>query len=101
MAQGDRLPSESELRPLVAALVKQELAELLGVAQQDHRQQWYKPAEAAKLLDLESPELLHKLRRSGALKQGKNWRDTSEPDARRSTYQYRVDNCRQFLERRH
>ncbi|NEZ64161.1 hypothetical protein D0962_15410 [Leptolyngbyaceae cyanobacterium CCMR0082] len=91
----DRLIPESELR----AVVKNVLADMLGIslAQQHHRQ-WYRASEAFRLLDLDTAENLHALRLSSDLTEGKHWRQTNGADAKRPTYQYHVDNCRDFLE---
>lgn len=91
----DRLIPESELK----AVVKQTLAELLGISpEQQHQRQWYKASDAFSLLDLETADNLHDLRLTGDLKEGKHWRDTSSANAKRPTYQYHVGNCRKFLE---
>ena len=93
----DRLIPESELK----AVVKQALAELLGISpEQQHQRQWYKASDAFPLLDLETADNLHDLRLTGDLKEGKHWRDTSSANAKRPTYQYHIGNCRKFLESR-
>ena len=92
----NRLIPESELK----AVVKQTLAELLGISpEQQHQRQWYKASNAFLLLDLVTVKSLHKLRLDGNLKEGTHWR-ISDPDAKRPTYQYHVGNCRKFLESR-
>ena len=95
-----RLIPESELKVIVTATVKQVLADLLGLDQQQHQRQWYKTSDAAHLLDLDTVENLHDLRLAGDLKEGKHWRQSSSTNARRPTYQYHVGNCRQLLESR-
>ena len=92
----DRLIPESELK----AVVKQILADLFDISQQQHQRQWYKASEAFQLLDLDTADNLHDLRLSGDLKEAKHWRQTSSANARRPTYQYHVGNCRQLLESR-
>ena len=68
----NRLIPESELK----AVVKQTLAELLGISpEQQHQRQWYKASDAFPLLDLETADNLHDLRLTGDLKEGKHWRD--------------------------
>ncbi|MBT9312565.1 hypothetical protein [Leptothoe kymatousa] len=91
----DRLIPESELK----AIVKQILADLLGVnPAQQHQRQWYKASEAAPLVDMDTPNNLHDLRMSGDLIEGKHWRQTNGANSKRPTYQYHVGNCRKFLE---
>ena len=97
----ERLIPESELKAVVTATVKQVLADLLGIDKQRHQRQWYKTSDAAQLLDLDTADNLHDLRLAGDLKKGKHWRQTSNNHAKRPTYQYHVDRCRQFLENRH
>ena len=95
----NRLIPESDLKIVVGTLVKQELADLLGISpEQQHQRQWYKASDAFKLLDLDTADNLHDLRSSGDLKEGKHWRQTSGANAKRPTYQYHIDNCRKFLE---
>ena len=90
---------ESELRPLVAKLVEQKLADMLHIApEQQHHRQWYKASDAYKLLDLDTAKSLHNLRRSGDLKEKDHWQVVGAANAKRPTYQYHVGNCRKFLE---
>lgn len=92
---------DKQLQPVVAALVRKELASLLGISPgQQHQRQWYKASEASPLLDLDTADNLHDLRIAGDLREGTHWRDISSKDAKRPTYQYHVGNCRKFLERR-
>lgn len=94
----NKFMSESELRPVVASLVRQVLSELLGINQLQHQRQWYKASDAAKLLDLDTADNLHDLRLAGDLKEGKHWRLSCSVNAKRPTYQYHIGNCRQLLE---
>ena len=90
---------ESELRPLVAKLVEQKLADMLHITpDQQHLRQWYKASDAYKLLDLDTAKSLHHLRLSGDLKEKKHWKIVGSANAKRPTYQYHVGNCRKFLE---
>ena len=90
----DRLIPESELK----AVVKQILADLFDIGQQQYQRQWYKASEAFQLLDLDTADNLHDLRQAGDLREGKHWRQSSSANAKRPTYQYHVGNCRTFLE---
>ena len=91
----------NELEPMVRVIVRETLADMLGVnAVQEKQRQWYRASQASKLLDLETADNLHDLRLSGDLREGTHWRDTSSKNARRPTYQYHVGNCRKLLESR-
>ena len=105
VAEGQRTAKEgrmmSDLEPMVRAMVREELADMLGItAVQTAQRQWYRAHQAAKLLDLDTADNLHQLRLSGDLREGSHWRDTSSKNAKRPTYQYHVGNCRKFLESR-
>ncbi|MBE7381281.1 MAG: hypothetical protein F6J95_007705 [Leptolyngbya sp. SIO1E4] len=90
-----------ELEPMVRAIVHKTLADMLGInAIQEPQRQWYRAAQAAKLLDLETADNLHDLRLSGDLREGAHWRDTSSKNSKRPSYQYNVGNCRKLLESR-
>lgn len=91
----DRLIPESDLK----AVVKQVLADMLGISPaQQHQRQWYKASDAFQLLDLDTADNLHDLRLAEDLTEGKHWRQTSSANAKRPSYQYHIGNCRIFLE---
>ena len=93
---------KDQIEPIVRAIVRQSLAEMLGLntSQAQPQRQWYRPSDAAKHLDLDNPDTLHDLRLAGDLIEGRHWRDISSRHAKRPTYQYHVKNCRTFLESR-
>ncbi|MEM1281603.1 MAG: hypothetical protein AAGG53_16625, partial [Cyanobacteria bacterium P01_H01_bin.152] len=98
---GSVVENLKELEPIIKALVRETLADMLGVSQtQATQRQWYKASEAAKRLDLDAADNLHDLRLSGDLKEGVHWRDTSSKNSKRPTYQYHVGKCQKFLESR-
>jgi hypothetical protein len=93
--------NQADLETIIEAKVTQFLAERLGLHTPEKTgRQWYRPSEAAKLLDLENPDNLHDLRLAGDLVKGHHWRDISAKNAKRPTYQYHVGSCRAFLESR-
>jgi hypothetical protein len=94
---------KDQIEPIVRAIVRQSLAEMLGLntsPQDQPRRQWYRSSDAAQHLDLDTPDALHDLRLAGDLIEGRHWRDISSRNAKRPTYQYHLGNCRAFLESR-
>lgn len=93
---------QRQLETHVRAIVRQALAEMLGLntPQPQTQRQWWRATDAAKHLDLDSPDRLHDLRLAGDLIEGKHWRDISSKNSKRPTYQYHLGNCRAFLESR-
>ena len=60
----------TQLEPVVRAIVHETLADMLGVnAASVKQRQWYKGAEAAQRLELDTTDTLHDLRLSGDLKE--------------------------------
>jgi hypothetical protein len=91
-----------QLEATVKAIVRQSLAEMLGLntPQTQPQRQWYRGSDAAQRLDLDTADTLHDLRLAGDLIEGRHWRDISSRNAKRPTYQYHLGNCRTFLESR-
>ena len=96
------MQKDQNIEPIVRAIVRQTLADLLGVSSPPNQpqRQWWRASDAAQRLDLDTPDTLHDLRLAGDLTEGKHWRDISSRNAKRPTYQYHLGNCRAFLESR-
>jgi hypothetical protein len=93
---------QRQLEATVKAIVRQSLAEMLGLhtSPNQPQRQWWRASDAAQRLDLDTADTLHDLRLAGDLIEGRHWRDISSRNAKRPTYQYHLGNCRTFLESR-
>lgn len=91
----ERLIPESQIEALVSKLVKEILAEMLGVnatAAQPNRQ-WYDTENAYFPLGLNSAEQLREMTRNGMLRIGYEVRDVRSPDSQIPRYQFHLEKC--------
>jgi hypothetical protein len=91
----------AQLKAAVREIVPEILAEMLGVtpiAPVSHNREWFEAEEAARLLDLNRAEKLHKMRRNGLLQEGRHCRTTNDTArAKIPRWQYHVGRCREVL----
>ncbi|WNZ44153.1 hypothetical protein Q2T42_20195 [Leptolyngbya boryana CZ1] len=91
----------AQLRAAVREIIPEVLAEMLGVTLLPpvaHNREWFDAEEAARLLDLNRPEKLHKMRRNGLLQEGRHCRTTNDTaSAKIPRWQYHVGRCRDVL----
>ncbi|QLE47803.1 hypothetical protein FD724_07145 [Nostoc sp. C057] len=90
----ERLIPESQLKAIVEDIVKQTLAEMLGVnttAQSQKR--WHDTEQAFSPLGLNSAEQLREMVRNGLLRIGHEVRDVSSPDSQIPRYQFHIEKC--------
>lgn len=90
----ERLIPESQLKAIVEVMVKDTLAQILGVnvAVQAQRQ-WYDTEQAYSLLGLNLPDQLRDMVRSGLLRIGHEVRDVRSPDSQLPRYQFHIEKC--------
>lgn len=101
MADKEIRIKESELRQLVGAIVRQELAGMLGLGSQDTQpeEEWLETSAAAKALNTTAAKLNAK-RRSGWFKKGVHYAiDNINPRATGQgvRYRYHIERCRSRL----
>lgn len=90
----ERMISESQLRELIEPLIRQVLAEMLGVQSTAQPQrQWYDTDPAYSLLGLDYPDQLRDLVRSGILRIGIEVRDVRSPNSQIPRYQFHLEKC--------
>lgn len=91
----ERLISESQLREIVEPLVRQILAEMLGVQQSttQPQRQWHDTDPAYSLLGLDYPDQLRDLVRSGIMRIGIEVRDVRSPNSQIPRYQFHIEKC--------
>ena len=89
---------ENNLESKVRAIVKETLADMLGLNTSLNKQrQWYSAKEAIAHLELDNEEDLHRPRRDGRFVEGKHYRQSNNPDAGVPRFQYHVGNVRKWL----
>jgi hypothetical protein len=96
----ERLIRESELEAIVDRLVREKLAEMLGVsAPAKIQNQWHDTEEAYPLLGLKSADQLREMVRNGILRLKKTAnvdyevRDLRSPYSQVPRYQFHIENC--------
>ena len=90
----ERLIPESQIEALVEKLVKEKLAEMLGVNTTSLPQrQWYDTDIAYSRLGLDSAKKLREMVKSGILRVGHEVRDVSSTDSRLPRYQFHIEKC--------
>ncbi|MEH2034051.1 MAG: hypothetical protein V7K67_31335 [Nostoc sp.] len=90
----ERLIPESQLKVIVEGMVKETLAQMLGVnttAQTQRR--WYDTEQAYSLLGLNLADQLRDMVRSGLLRIGYEVRDVRSPDSQIPRYQFHIEKC--------
>jgi hypothetical protein len=89
------------VRESVAEILQEFSATLSGIKPEKpiaRKREWYNAEVASQLLDLDSPEKLHKKRRNGFFKQGVHYRNNNDsPNAKIPRWQYHVERCREAL----
>jgi hypothetical protein len=97
----ERLIPESQLRQVVEELVKQTLAQILGVntATPQPQREWYDTDPAYQILGLDSPKQMRKMVADGILRVNKDdeVRDLRSPGARLPRYQFHIAKCQARL----
>jgi hypothetical protein len=97
----ERLIPESQLRQVVEELVKQTLAQILGIntTTTQPQREWYDTDPAYSMLGLDSAKQLRKMVADGILKVGRDdeVRDLRSPDARLPRYQFHIAKCQARL----
>ncbi len=71
-------------------VVREILAEMLGIEDRERTKQWYDINEAYKLLDLRSAKQLREMIRTGLLRIGHEVRDRRSPSSRVARYQVNI-----------
>ncbi|MBD2437391.1 hypothetical protein [Nostoc sp. FACHB-110] len=90
----ERLISESQLKEIIEPLVRQILAEMLGMQSTNQpTRQWYDTDQAYSLLGLDYPDQLRDLVRSGILRIGIEVRDVRSPNSQIPRYQFHIEKC--------
>ncbi|MEH2201149.1 hypothetical protein [Nostoc sp.] len=103
----ERLIRESELEAIVDRLVREKLAEMLGVQTTTKAQnQWHDAEAAYPLLGLKSADQLREMVRNGNLRLKKRGleeyevRDLRSPNSQKPRYQFHIEKCEaRLLER--
>jgi hypothetical protein len=90
----ERLIPESQLKAIVEGMVKDTLAQMLGVnvTTQPNRQ-WYDTEVAYSPLGLNSADQLREMVRSGLLRIGYEVRDVRSPNSQIPRYQFHIEKC--------
>ena len=83
----------------IKEIVREILAEMFGVQNQNQIKQWYDIAEAYKLLDLKSAKQLREMIRSGLLRVGYEVRDRRSPDSQIARYQVHIQKTMERLQK--
>jgi hypothetical protein len=90
----ERLIPESQLKAIVEDIVKQTLAQMLGVnATAQSQKQWYDTELAYLPLGLNSAEQLREMVRNGLLRIGYEVRDVRSPSSQIPRYQFHIEKC--------
>lgn len=90
----ERLIPESQLKVIVEDMVKETLAQMLGVsATAQSQQQWYDTELAYSPLGLNSAEQLREMVRNGLLRIGHEVRDVRSPSSQIPRYQFHIEKC--------
>lgn len=90
----EKLIPESQLREVVKQLVRDTLAELLGVnSAATNQRQWYDTDPAYSYLGLDSAEQLRVMVRDGVLRVGYEVRDVRSPSSQIPRYQFHLEKC--------
>ncbi|BBD69555.1 hypothetical protein NIES4072_31120 [Nostoc commune NIES-4072] len=90
----ERLIPESQLKAIVEDMVKDTLAQMLGVnATAQPSRQWYDTDPAYSLLGLNSDEQLRVMVRDGTLRLGYEVRDVRSPNSQTPRYQFHLEKC--------
>lgn len=95
----ERWIPESQLKEVVAVMVRQELAKMLGLTQQTTHpnQEWFNTSQAYSMLGYEHPKHLYDAVSSGLLRLGHEVRDRRKPGSRKAIYQFHVAKCQARL----
>src|SRR6476646_3154870 len=91
----ERLIPESQLEEIVAVLVRQELAKMLGLTPNNTHpnQEWFNASQAYQILGYEKAKHLYEAVHSGLFRLGKEVRDRRSPGSHRATYQFHIARC--------
>jgi hypothetical protein len=90
----ERLIPESQLKAIVEGMVKETLAQMLGVnATAQPQKQWYDTEQAYSLLGLNLADQLRDMVRSGLLRIGHEVRDVRLPNSQLARYQFHIEKC--------
>lgn len=90
----ERLIPESQLKAIVEGMVKDTLAQMLGVNVTTQLQrQWHDTEQAYSLLALNTTEQLREMVRSGLLRIGHEVRDVRSPSSQVPRYQFHIEKC--------
>ena len=90
----ERLIPESQLKAIVEGMVKDTLAQMLGVnATAQTNRQWYDTEQAYLLLGLNLADHLRDMVRSGLLRIGHEVRDVRSPSSQIPRYQFHIEKC--------
>ncbi|WP_190872042.1 hypothetical protein [Aulosira sp. FACHB-615] len=89
---------ENQLKEIIEPMVRQILAEMLGVQSTPQPQrQWYDTDPAYSLLGLDYSDQLRDLVRSGILRIGIEVRDVRSPNSQIPRYQFHLEKCESRL----
>jgi hypothetical protein len=90
----ERLIPESQLKAIVEDIVKDTLAQMLGVnSTAQSQKQWHDTELAYSLLGLNSVEQLREMVRNGLLRIGHEVRDVRSPSSQIPRYQFHIEKC--------
>ncbi|MFK0733802.1 MAG: hypothetical protein ACFKPT_02485 [Gloeotrichia echinulata GP01] len=89
----EKLIPESQLKAIVVEIVKETLAQMLGVQQPVATRVWYDTDPAYSLLGLDSAEQLRVMVRDETLRVGIEVRDVRSPNSQIPRYQFHIEKC--------